>query len=225
MLMKYNFNNIRCKLGQLKNGVQYGGQNILRNLNISKAIINNISIRKNTDYLQIHNTVLKNINNNIMSINLGGDHSISAGTIQPLIDTFKDELLVIWIDAHADINTQDTSTTKNTHGMPVSALMGFMNHWYNINSTSYLKSKNLIYFGIRDIDEPEKKIISNNNIQKYSNFENLLDKINQHPAKYIHISCDIDALDSSEMPSTGTKVPNGLKMNDVLSVINLSKKK
>jgi arginase len=194
-------------------------------------------VNLNRDYLKAYNLINRNLQNNKFNINFGGDHSIAVSTIQPLLDKYKNDLLVIWIDAHADINTMETSVTKNKHGMPVASLMGLMDHWYDIEPKHYLQPNNLFYFGLRDVDGPEAKVILEKNIhvseckmpcEKYkyaSSINNIIHKILLHPAKYIHISCDIDGLDPSIMPSTGTPVENGLKLEDVISIISITNKK
>jgi len=237
---KIFLNNIRCMIGQKKNGVQYGGDIILNTLkhNIKNKYIETIDINKLYDYSKIYNRVNNNISidqNNSRShnfnINLGGDHSISVGTIKPLIDRYKDNILVVWIDAHGDINTSESSFTKNKHGMPLAALMGMMEHWYTIPTwytapfrNYFLDPKNIIYCGVRDLDPFEKNTIIDKNIKIFPNFiDNIISTINSHPAHYIHISFDVDSIDPSIMPSTGTLVKNGLLVEDVVNIINCTR--
>ena len=229
-MRRFIINNFRCMLGQQKCGVQYGGDTIIDNLHNCLTRknhpidINNISIHKCSDYRKGYNAVKQNLNKGYFNLNLGGDHSISAATIQPLVEKYKEDLLVIWIDAHADLNTYETSKTKNLHGMPLGALMGLMDHWYNVrNKQIHLNPENLMYVGIRDLDDFEKKTIEErgiSNIPTYtSEIRNIIDR---HPAKYIHISCDIDSLDPLLAPSTGTAVPNGLSVKNVLNIISIA---
>lgn len=222
-MFKYCFNNFRCHLGQKKNGVQFGGDYILKLFPDSK--VNHININNLTDYREGYRIINKNLKNNIFNINLGGDHSIAVSTIQPLLDLHKKDLLVIWIDAHADINTYKSSTTKNYHGMPLGALTGLMDHWYPVKQNKFsLPFNNLLYVGIRDLDPYETMIIKDKKILNYPDYHtNIVDIIKKHPAKYIHISCDIDGLDPIQMPSTGTPVLNGLAVDNVISIVKVSK--
>ena len=222
-MFKYCFNNFRCALGQKKNGVQFGGDYILKLFPDSK--VNHLNINNLTDYREGYRLINKNLKNNIFNINLGGDHSIAVSTIQPLLDLHKKDLLVIWIDAHADINTYKSSITKNYHGMPLGALTGLMDHWYPVKQNKFsLPFNNLLYVGIRDLDPCEFNIIKDKKILNYPNYQtNIVDIIKKHPAKYIHISCDIDGLDPIQMPSTGTPVYNGLDVDDVISIVKASK--
>ena len=222
-MFKYCFNNFRCNLGQKKNGVQFGGDFILSLF--PNNIVNHININTMTDYREGYRCIDKNLKNNIFNINLGGDHSIAVSTIQPLLNFYKKDVLVIWIDAHADINTYKSSTTKNVHGMPLGALTGAMNHWYHVKHNTFnLPFKNLLYVGNRELDPYESNIIKNRKILNYPNYQtNIVEIIKKHPAKHIHISCDIDGLDPLYMPSTGTPVINGLSVDNVVNIIQASK--
>ena len=140
------------------------------------------------------------------------------------LNKYREKLSVLWIDAHADINTQETSTSKNRHGMPVSCLLNLMPHWYELpnNNHTYLKPENIIYIGIRDLDPPEVDIINKLNI-KYSRelTPEILDVIKNHPAKKVHISFDIDGLDPKFAPCTGTIADTGLTSKDVTDIIDI----
>jgi len=227
MFCKIAFNNFICKFGQKKDGVQYGGTYILSKIKRpSQSLINHITINSRQDYAKGYDICKRLSKRKIFNINLGGDHSISACTIQPLIDSYKRELLVIWIDAHADINTYEESHTKNLHGMPLAVLTGLMDPWYVIKNNKFekLSKKNLIYVGIRDLDPFESTLIKNCNITYFRDYNQaILNLIERHPAKYIHISCDIDAMDPSISPSTGTPVENGLHRTCIENIIECSK--
>jgi len=226
---KYSLNNFRCLLGQKKNGVQLGGDVILRHIlpaQPNRAIqVNQVDIYRHADYKNGYKLIQRNLRYGRFNINLGGDHSIAAATIQPMLDYYREDLLVVWIDAHADLNTYQASLTKNIHGMPVGALTGLMEHWYRIRKNrTLLDMQNLIYVGIRDLDKFEQETIIKNRIMNFPTYTNdVIQAIQQHPAKYIHISCDIDSMDPSIMPSTGTKVLNGLKLKNVINIIQTTK--
>ena len=217
-------NNLRCSMGQKKNGVQFGGDMLLNLFNKSFYNINTFEINSFEDYTNTYNQ-LKNINN--FNINLGGDHSIGSITIQSQLNKYKDDLLVIWIDAHADVNTFETSTSQNIHGMPVAPLLGLMSHWWKSEDEHYnLKPENLLYIGIRDLDEPEIETIKKLNINHFSNYSLLVNKwIQNHSASKIHISLDIDSIDPLYTPSTGTRSNNGLLVDDVTNIIKVCKDK
>jgi arginase len=221
-------NNLRCGIGQKKVGVEQGGDYLLKlfdpTLLLTKFKITNIDFNELNDYKKAYEHI-SSINN--FCINLGGDHSVGAITVQPQLDKYKDDLLVIWIDAHADINTWDTSNSKNTHGMPVAPLIGLMDHWWNSPYSHHkLKPSNLLYVGIRDLDPGEIGFINKLNITNFSTYSHLVTQwIKSHPATKIHISLDIDGIDPLTMPSTGTLSPNGLSLESVNHIIEISKSK
>lgn len=228
---QYIFNNFRCNFGQKKDGVQLGGDMILHS-NVMKQrtmrntpIINTIDIKKYSDYKAGYKVVNKALKKGLINVNFGGDHSIAVSTIQPALDHYKNDLLVIWIDAHADINTYEASLTKNIHGMPLASLTGLMPHWYKVKKSRFiLPTQNLLYVGIRDLDEFEETIIKNKQISYFNSFdERVITTIKNNPAKYIHISCDIDGLDPEFAPSTGTRVNAGLGVKNINKIIKVSK--
>jgi arginase len=231
-LKQYVFNNFRCKFGQKKDGVQLGGDmilksNVMKRRTLQNNPINTIEIKQYSDYEHGYNAVNNGIKKGLINVNFGGDHSIAVSTIQPMLDHYKKDLLVIWIDAHADINTFDSSITKNIHGMPLASLIGLMPHWYKVkNSQFILPTQNLLYVGIRDLDQFEETIIKNNQIMYFNSFDkNIISTINNNPAKYIHISCDIDGLDPNFAPSTGTAVTGGLRVKNINKIIKASKER
>jgi arginase len=104
---------------------------------------------------------------------LGGDHCISIGSI-PSIIKVKPNTGIIWVDAHADINTPTTSLTGNMHGMPLAFLTGLIDkdlhnmptikNWFQ----SCLSPKDIIYIGLRDVDQCEKHFIKQLGIKYYT---------------------------------------------------------
>jgi arginase len=110
-------------------------------------------------------------------VTLGGDHSIAIGTISGTAKAIRErlgrEIAVIWVDAHADINTPETSDSGNIHGMPVSFLTGLAKEeredvfgW--LEAEHLLSTKKLVYIGLRDIDKGEKKILREHGIKAFS---------------------------------------------------------
>lgn len=167
-----------------------------------------------------------------LPLTLGGDHSLALGTVSGSLRAHPDAAL-IWIDAHADINTPETTESGNLHGCPVSFLLGLQgtdvepfNSW--VPSKPLLRADSLVYIGLRDIDAGERKILKQNNIKAFSMHhvdkfgigkvvEMALDHVNGAPGKRdrpIHLSFDVDALDPSVAPSTGTPVRGGLTFRE-----------
>ncbi len=110
-------------------------------------------------------------------LTLGGDHSIAIGTISGTARAMRErlgrEMAVVWVDAHADINTPETSDSGNIHGMPVAFLTGLAQEkredvfgWLKENHK--ISTKKLVYIGLRDIDVGEKKILKEYGIKAFS---------------------------------------------------------
>jgi arginase len=153
------------------------------------------------------------------TIFLGGDHSISMGTIAAAAETGTAG--VIWIDAHGDFNTADTSPSGNIHGMPMAALVGRGDRL--LVDVGYpgekLRPPQIVQIGVRDLDRQERFDLAQSGIKVFTmrNIDELgiaavakqaLDHL-KHVDR-IHISLDMDSLDPDEAPGVGTPVPGGL---------------
>jgi len=170
-------------------------------------------------------TVAEHAKKGCLSLTLGGDHSLAMGTISGTLSAYPDAC-VIWIDAHADINTAESTGSGNIHGMPVSFLIGIGS---KIPEFAWVKpalaASRLVYIGLRDVDAGEKRILKENSIKAFSMHEvdkygigqvveMALDHVNPQRNLPIHLSFDVDALDPSVAPSTGTPVRGGLTFRE-----------
>lgn len=110
-------------------------------------------------------------------VTLGGDHSIAIGTISGVAKAVRErlgrEIAVIWVDAHADINTPESSPSGNIHGMPMAFLTGITKGdsedvfgW--LKSDQLISTKKLVYIGLRDIDRGEKQLLRDHGIKAFS---------------------------------------------------------
>ena len=155
-----------------------------------------------------------------ITIFLGGDHSMSIGSVKSaMLD--NEPIGVIWVDAHGDYNTHETSPSGNIHGMPVSILMGDgAESLVNIGGPDkLLQHEQMVQIGIRDLDAPERRRVLETDIHVFTmrhvDEEGLaamaykaLDILGKY--KRIHVSLDLDCLDPEEAPGVGTPVPGGL---------------
>jgi arginase len=134
-------------------------------------------------------------------------------------------LRVLWLDAHADINDHTTSVTGNLHGMPLG---------YHYNNTKdkpiwnienkRIKSNQLYYYGIRDLDPAEIDLILNDKIGFSTQIDNpLVDFIQNAP--YLAISFDVDVLDPIFLDSTGTLAENGATPAEIKTIFDIAQKK
>ncbi|GAA5849284.1 hypothetical protein JCM8547_006502 [Rhodosporidiobolus lusitaniae] len=162
-----------------------------------------------------------------LTITLGGDHSLAMGTVSGTFKAHPDAAL-IWVDAHADINTPLTTPSGNLHGCPVSFLLGLPGcskeeipefGWIE----PVLTPERLVYIGLRDIDEGERKILKEHNVKCFSmhhvdkyGIGKVVEMALEHVGsnRPLHLSFDVDALDPTVAPSTGTAVRGGLSFRE-----------
>ncbi len=169
---------------------------------------------------------VKNIlRENELPIVLGGDHSIAAGSISGAASFYREReqsIGLIWVDAHADMNTPETTNTGNVHGMPLAALLGFgakeLTHIAGF--APKLDPKFCAHVGARDLDPPERELIRRLGIRFFTMREIDERGISQCIDEAIAIASkasagycvtwDVDALDPGDAPGSGTVVRGGL---------------
>uniref|UniRef100_A0A673LGC8 Arginase n=1 Tax=Sinocyclocheilus rhinocerous TaxID=307959 RepID=A0A673LGC8_9TELE len=166
-------------------------------------------------------------------IMLGGDHSLAIGSVEGHAQQCPD-LCLIWVDAHADINTPLTSPSGNLHGQSVAFLLkDLQNKMPEVPGFSWMKpflsARDLVYIGLRDVDPGEHIILKTLGIQYFSMrdidrmgiqrvMEVTLDHLLARKQRPIHLSFDIDAFDPSLAPATGTPVNGGLTYREGIYV-------
>jgi len=152
---------------------------------------------------------------------LGGDHSISIGSIAGIASANR-SFGVIWFDAHGDMNTEDTTPSGNIHGMPLAVNVGIGNdQLVRLGGFSpKVKPENVVLVGIRSIDEGEAALIRKSGIRVYTMAE--IDRVGMGPVMEeairiasegtdgIHLSLDLDSLDPTFAPGVGTPVNGGV---------------
>jgi arginase len=154
---------------------------------------------------------------------LGGDHSISIGSISAA--THQRNIGVMWLDAHADYNTPEISPSGNVHGMSVAALCGLgAPELVNLGRPGQkIDPVNIVYIGTRDVDIEEGLAVRSSGASIFSMREiddegigriarQALARLNH--LDEIHISLDLDFLDPDEAPGVGTPVPGGLSYRE-----------
>jgi len=173
----------------------------------------------------IQNHVMPECTPNNFPLILGGDHCISIGTISA-IKKARPDAAVVWVDAHADINTPTTSLSGNMHGMPLAYLLGLVENAKSMPGFQWfdpvLQPKDIVYIGLRELDRAEKMAIKRLGIKTFTMYhvdkygigkvmEECLDYIGN---RNIHLSFDIDAIDPFYAPHTGTAVTGGLSFRE-----------
>ena len=150
---------------------------------------------------------------------LGGDHSIALGTVGAAAADGK--LGVLWIDAHADFNTPETSPTGNLHGMPLAALTGrgIPELVEVVGPGPTIADVNTVVLGVRSVDPGERDLLRASEVSVFTMREvdesgigriahQALERLEQ--CSSLHVSLDMDSLDPSQAPGVGTPVPGGL---------------
>jgi arginase len=154
------------------------------------------------------------INSKGFPIVLGGDHSIAMGTLAGLTAAYGKAPGVVWVDAHSDINSPQTSPSGNVHGMPL---------WFALQK-GYADSKHTVQIGLRDVDPSEKENLRASGVVAFtmSDVDRLgMTRVMEQAIEIaggngtpIHMSFDMDGIDPSEAPGTGTPVKGGLSFRE-----------
>ena len=152
---------------------------------------------------------------------LGGDHSLAIGSVRGVGEFFQPKKIgLVWIDAHADLNTPETTETANVHGMPLSVLMGEGDPHLVGAGKFAIDPSNIALIGIRTLDPEEAKICLNCGIRYFTMREideRGLAKVMREAiavaskgTEAIHVSFDLDAIDPTHAPGVSTAVMGGL---------------
>ena len=168
--------------------------------------------------------VLKALEAGEIPVCLGGDHSMAVGSVSGASEFYRRKgqpIGLVWLDAHSDINTPDTSPSGNVHGMPLAAILGFPPEpLANIFDFSpKIHPENCVLVGVRDIDKLEQENIRRAGIEAYTLrdidergmravMEEALRVAGRGTAGY-HISLDMDWIDPEDAPGVGTPVRGG----------------
>ena len=206
-----------------------------------------------TQLLPIFEDVSNSVRNILSSetnfpIVLAGDHSTAVGTIAGMKAAYPDKNIgVIWIDAHADIHTPYTTPSGNMHGMPIAVSLNLDHQLSNgnepheevielwdkvknlTNISPKLKSKDIVYIGVRDVEWQEEALMNQFEIRNFK-----VEEVREKGVDYIvnttlkllkdtdviYISYDVDVLDPSLSRGTGTPVDNGFMLEEIKGIIS-----
>jgi arginase len=162
---------------------------------------------------------------------LGGDHSVAIGTIGGLAAAHGRGGL-IWIDAHGDANTPDSSPSGNVHGMPVAVALGLVAEEFESEAwpQPMVEPERLALIGVRSLDDGERSLLREKGIRVYTMSEvdrigieravrESLDRV--AGAGFVHVSLDLDVLDPEIAPGVGTPVRGGLTYREAHLALEL----
>jgi arginase len=137
---------------------------------------------------------------------LGGDCSIDIVPISFLNQRYDGDLAVIWLDAHADANTPQSSPSKTFHGMALRALLGEGDPTLHTFSFSTLRPQQIFLAGVRDLDLPEQQYLAHEQVSLFSSDQLnadahiLVDAIKKQGFSHVYVHTDVDVLDPVSFP-------------------------
>ena len=151
----------------------------------------------------------------VFPIVLGGDHSLSMGSVAGAARGRR--VGGVWVDAHADFNTPETSPSGNVHGMPLAVLSG-LGHPRLTEVFRAVDPKDVVLVGVRSLDPGEKRLLKEAGVRVYTMHEvdrlgvaRIAEEVLKHlQGLPLHVSLDADVLDPTLAPGVGTPVPGGL---------------
>lgn len=161
---------------------------------------------------------------------IGGDHTCAIGTWSGVYDAMhtKGDIGLIWIDAHMDSHTPETSDTGRIHGMPVACLLGYGYPSLTtiLNKAPKIKPENICLIGIRSFEQGEADLLERLNVRVYymsevkkRGFDTVLKEAVSHVSAHTigyGLSLDIDAIDPGEAPGVDVPEPDGIQVKDLL---------
>ncbi|MBQ7500109.1 MAG: arginase, partial [Clostridia bacterium] len=159
---------------------------------------------------------------------IGGDHSLAIGSIAGCAAVYgADDLSVVYVDGHTDINTPESTETGMIHGMPLASAMGLCGEKLTVGDRVNLHGKNTFIIGARSIDRGEYPIIEEQGVNLYTadgvrriGLENAVDDlIGRISTSRIHLSFDVDFIDGSDFFATGYVMPDGLSADDAVYIV------
>jgi arginase len=175
--------------------------------------------------------VARSAEEGLVPLVLGGDHSVSIGTLGGLARAYG-QGGVLWLDAHGDLNRPDTSPSGNVHGMPLAAALGLAGSDFDSSAWPLpaVAPDRVALVGVRSLDPAEVELLSDLDAQVYTmsdvdklGMERVIRQSLAHIAGpgFVHVSLDMDALDPDIAPGVGTPVRGGLSYREAHLALEL----
>jgi arginase len=170
-------------------------------------------------------TVQSALQKDSLPVIFGGDHSVAVGSVTGVSARYRDrkqKIGLIWLDAHADMNTPDTSPSGNVHGMPLACIVGLgpreLTHLLGFSPK--VEPRNAVIVGLRDVDQMEKPHVRNSGVRAFTMrdiderglravMEEAIRLASDGTAGF-HLSLDMDFVDPQDAPGVGTPVRGGV---------------
>jgi len=250
MAEKIRIIGVPMDLGASRRGVDMGPSALrvaglqarLKQLGRQVEDIGNISVRqpeeqhygeKNAKYLDeiaetckgLAETVRKTLEAELLPLVLGGDHSIAVGTMAGVAGFFHKQskrVGMIWLDAHGDMNTPESSPSGNVHGMPLASIMGYgppeLTELAGVKPM--VEPRNVVLVGVRDLDAKERRLMKESGVHAFTMRdidERGMREVMAEALKFagddtagVAVSLDMDFVDPSDAPGVGTPVRGGV---------------
>jgi arginase len=176
--------------------------------------------------------VQKCLEEDFVPLVLGGDHSIAAGAVSGVASYFRKEkkqIGYIWLDAHGDMNTPESSPSGNVHGMPLAAVMGYGAPELVdlLGFKPKVEPQNIVLVGVRDLDLQERRLVKKSGVRVFTMRdidERGMREVMADALKYatddtdgISVSLDMDFVDPSDAPGVGTPVRGGVTYREMIA--------
>ncbi len=164
---------------------------------------------------------------------LGGDHSLALGSVAVAATDRERRLGLLWVDAHGDFNTPETTPSGNIHGMPLAALCGLGDPRLVdlLGQGPKIDPRHVAIIGARDIDEDEKRLLREASVAVFTmqqiDRQGLVDVMSQAldvvqtGTEGFHVSFDLDVLDPRDVPGVGTPVHGGLSYREAHLIMEM----
>ena len=183
---------------------------------------------------RLADAVARSVSEGHLPVTLGGDHSLALGSVMGA--TRQRRLGLIWIDAHGDFNTPETSPSGNIHGMPLAAIAGFGDERLvtlkgRERAGAKVAPRNIAIVGARDLDDDERRLLERSHVAVFS--MEAVDRLGMcetmrraiavasRGTDGIYLSLDLDSIDPVFAPGVGTPVPGGLTYRETHLAVEL----
>lgn len=175
--------------------------------------------------LRLNSEVKKALNDGYFPLVFGGDHALAIGSISAVA---QESHAVLWIDAHGDCNTVESSDSKRIHGMPLAVLQGYGHKDLLSMVKNKINSNNIMLIGIRSLDVEEERLMQEWGVHwltmaeiRKQGIDWMNEQVNRfiQDKKHLHVSFDCDSMDPSLFPGVNTPVKDGFKPYEILPLI------
>ncbi|MFF4951265.1 arginase family protein [Streptomyces chattanoogensis] len=156
------------------------------------------------------------------TVTIGGDCAVDLAPVEAALSAFGDRLALVWFDAHADLNTPESSPSGAFHGMVLRALIG--DGPEGLRPAQSLSADRVVLAGARSLDPGERDLVERRGIrhlgvEQLTQPQPLLASVRATGAEAVYIHIDLDVLDPQIFPAVGTPEPGGLGVDDLLAAV------